>query len=136
MPWNDTHFFNEKFDKLLVEARAELDQDKCKNHYREMAIIVRDEGGVIAPMFAQEIDAISDTVGGYVSGRRSGLMDGFAFNNAGSRLICAFEWVRVAVCVLGTADDPGTERLSPRATVAGCAILGAGRLRVDVSCPP
>ncbi|TSE09306.1 ABC transporter substrate-binding protein [Mesorhizobium intechi] len=79
-PWNDTHFFNEKFDKLLIEARAELDQDKRKNLYREMAIIVRDEGGVIAPMFAQEIDAISDKVGGYVSGRRTGLMDGFAFN--------------------------------------------------------
>ncbi|TIS33943.1 ABC transporter substrate-binding protein [Mesorhizobium sp.] len=66
--WNDTRFRNEKFDKLLIEARAEFDQDKRKNLYREMAIIVRDEGGVIAPMFSHFIDAISDKVGGYVGG--------------------------------------------------------------------
>ncbi|RWP22881.1 ABC transporter substrate-binding protein [Mesorhizobium sp.] len=72
--WNDTRFHDEKFDKLLIEARAELDQDKRKNLYREMAIIVRDEGGLIVPMFAQDIVAISDKVGGYVGGR-SGLMD-------------------------------------------------------------
>ncbi|TIR02610.1 MAG: ABC transporter substrate-binding protein, partial [Mesorhizobium sp.] len=68
--WNDTHFHNEKFDKLLLEARGEFDQDKRKNLYREMAILVRDEGGVIVPMFNQVIDAISDKVGGYTSGRR------------------------------------------------------------------
>ncbi|SIT56063.1 Extracellular solute-binding protein family 5 [Mesorhizobium prunaredense] len=77
-PWNETHFFNEKFDKLLSEARAELDQDKRKNLYREMALIVRDEGGVIVPMFNQSIDATSDKIGGY-GGGRSELMDGYAF---------------------------------------------------------
>ncbi|RWN56410.1 MAG: ABC transporter substrate-binding protein [Mesorhizobium sp.] len=77
--WNDTHFHNEKFDKLLLEARGEFDQEKRKNLYFEMAIIVRDEGGVIVPMFNQSVDAISDKIGGYVSGRRTALMDGFAF---------------------------------------------------------
>ncbi|RWO94431.1 MAG: ABC transporter substrate-binding protein [Mesorhizobium sp.] len=67
-PWNDTHFFNEKFDKLLIEARGELDVDKRKNLYREMAIIVRDEGGVIVPMFNHLIYASSDKVSGYVGG--------------------------------------------------------------------
>lgn len=62
-----------------MEARGEFDQDKRKNLYREMAILVRDEGGVIVPMFNQVIDAISDKVGGYTSGRRVGLMDGYAF---------------------------------------------------------
>ncbi|RWD23307.1 MAG: ABC transporter substrate-binding protein [Mesorhizobium sp.] len=76
-PWNDTHFFNERFDKLLSEALGELDQDKRKNLYREMAIIVRDEGGTIVPMFNQFIDAISDQVGGYV-GRVDSLMNGYA----------------------------------------------------------
>ncbi|RWA58821.1 MAG: ABC transporter substrate-binding protein [Mesorhizobium sp.] len=77
--WNDTHFKNERFDKLLFEARAEFDQDKRKNLYREMAIIVRDEGGVIVPMFNQEIDAFSDKLGGYV-GFRNTLMNGDAFS--------------------------------------------------------
>ncbi|RUV71179.1 ABC transporter substrate-binding protein [Mesorhizobium sp. M5C.F.Cr.IN.023.01.1.1] len=76
-PWNDTHFTNERFDKLLSEALGELDQDKRKNLYREMAIIVRDEGGTIVPMFNQFIDAISDQVGGYV-GRVDSLMNGYA----------------------------------------------------------
>ncbi|MCA0050905.1 ABC transporter substrate-binding protein [Mesorhizobium sp. B283B1A] len=76
-PWNDTHFFNERFDKLLIEALGELDKDKRKNLYREMAIIVRDEGGTIIPMFYQSIDAISDKVGGYV-GRVGSLMNSYA----------------------------------------------------------
>ncbi|AZO50311.1 MAG: ABC transporter substrate-binding protein [Mesorhizobium sp.] len=76
--WNDSHFFNDRFDKLLIEARAELDEEKRKNLYREMAIIVRDEGGTIVPMFNQYIDAISDKVGGYVGGVGP-LMDGNAF---------------------------------------------------------
>ncbi|RWE82305.1 MULTISPECIES: ABC transporter substrate-binding protein [unclassified Mesorhizobium] len=76
-PWNDTHFFNERFDKLLTEATGELDQDKRKNLYREMALLVRDEGGTIVPMFNQFIDAISDQVGGYV-GRVDSLMNGYA----------------------------------------------------------
>ncbi|OBP77770.1 peptide ABC transporter substrate-binding protein [Mesorhizobium loti] len=77
-PWNETHFSSEKFDKLLIEARGELDQDKRKNLYREMAIILRDEGGVIVPMFNQSIDATSDKIGGF-GGGRSELMDGYAF---------------------------------------------------------
>ncbi|MER9445640.1 ABC transporter substrate-binding protein [Mesorhizobium sp. M0340] len=64
--WNDNHFFNDKFDKLLIEARGELDQDKRKNLYREMAIIVRNEGGTIAPFFNQFIDATGPGVKGFV----------------------------------------------------------------------
>ncbi|RWQ15484.1 ABC transporter substrate-binding protein [Mesorhizobium sp.] len=76
--WNDTHFYNDKFDKLLIEARVEFDEDKRKNLYREMAIIVRNQGGVIIPMFNQAIDAISGKVGGYVGGRDE-LMNRYAF---------------------------------------------------------
>lgn len=78
-PWNETRFVNEKFDKLLTEARAELDEDKRKNLYREMAIIVRDEGGTILPMFNQFVDAISDKVGGYGGGRGEMMDGGYAF---------------------------------------------------------
>jgi peptide/nickel transport system substrate-binding protein len=76
--WNDTRFFNERFDKLLIEARAELDQDRRKALYREMAMIVRDEGGLICPMFNQYIDAVSDKVGGYGGAVNHELMDGYA----------------------------------------------------------
>jgi peptide/nickel transport system substrate-binding protein len=64
--WNDTRFFNEKFDSLLFEARGELDDAKRADLYHQMAVIVRDEGGLILPMFNDFIDAHSDKVMGWV----------------------------------------------------------------------
>ena len=55
--WN-----NERFNKLLVEARAELDEAKRQEMYVEMQRILRDEGGSIVPMFANAIDGRNDTV--------------------------------------------------------------------------
>lgn len=75
---NDTHFSNERFDKLLLEARGELDQDKRKNLYREMAIILRDQGGVIAPMFNQYIDATGPGVQGFVKHPARDMGNGYA----------------------------------------------------------
>ncbi|TIN16057.1 MAG: ABC transporter substrate-binding protein [Mesorhizobium sp.] len=77
-PWNDTRFFNEKFDKLLIEARGELDQSKRKTLYHEMAIIVRDEGGVIAPMFNQYIDATGRGVQGFIKHPSRDMGNGYA----------------------------------------------------------
>src|SRR3546814_7442620 len=57
--WNDTRFLRPDFDKLLLEARAELDQAKRAAMYRDMAIMVRDEGGVILPMFNDFINAMT-----------------------------------------------------------------------------
>jgi peptide/nickel transport system substrate-binding protein len=57
--WNDTHWNHERFNTLLVEARAELDDGKRRTMYREMQLIVRDEGGVIVPMYANFVDARS-----------------------------------------------------------------------------
>ena len=56
-PWNDAHWKNERFDKLLVEARTELDSEKRRQMYWEMQEIVRDEGGTIIPIYAQYVDA-------------------------------------------------------------------------------
>jgi peptide/nickel transport system substrate-binding protein len=60
--WNDSHWSHERFNKLLVEARAELDESKRRTMYREMQQIVRDEGGVIVPMYANFVDARSKKV--------------------------------------------------------------------------
>jgi peptide/nickel transport system substrate-binding protein len=56
-PWNDSHFRHERFEKLLVEARAELDDSKRREMYVECQRIVRDEGGVIVFMFKDHVDA-------------------------------------------------------------------------------
>lgn len=65
-PWNDTAWKNETFDKLLIEARAELDTAKRKEMYGEMQRLIHDEGGAIIPMFADFLDAKRDEVKGFV----------------------------------------------------------------------
>ncbi len=55
--WNDSHFSNERFNKLLVEARAELDQKKRAEMYSEMQRILHEEGSVIIPFFRNWIYA-------------------------------------------------------------------------------
>jgi len=58
--WNDTHWKHERFNKLLVEARAELNKAKRREMYVEMQRIVRDEGGVVIPIFNNYLLACSD----------------------------------------------------------------------------
>lgn len=61
--WNDSFWQNERFNQLLVAARGELDESKRREMYYEMQAIVRDDGGVVVPMFANYISATRDTVG-------------------------------------------------------------------------
>ena len=63
--WNDTRFKNEKFDQLLFAARAELDEAKRTQMYADMSTILRDEGGLICPMFNDFVDGVSDQIGGW-----------------------------------------------------------------------
>ncbi len=61
-PWNDAHWDNARFNKLLVEARAELNEKKRAQMYAEMQKICRDEGGTIVPMFNQIVEAHSNKI--------------------------------------------------------------------------
>ncbi len=61
-PWNDSFWVHDRFNQLLVSARAELDQTKRREMYVEMQRIVSDEGGVIIPMFANYVFATSDKI--------------------------------------------------------------------------
>jgi len=60
VPWNDAYWENERFNKLLVAARVELDPDIRGAIYRDLQNIVRTEGGTVIPMYANYIDAASD----------------------------------------------------------------------------
>lgn len=62
-PWNDTHWDNSRFNELLIAARAELDEKKRRGMYVEMQQLVRDDGGVVVPMFSADLAAASDKVG-------------------------------------------------------------------------
>ena len=73
--WNESRFFNDRFDALIAQARAELNPDKRREIYNEAGLIVHNEGGEIIPMFNDFIDAIRDDVQGYVSNPNSELMN-------------------------------------------------------------
>jgi peptide/nickel transport system substrate-binding protein len=64
-PWNDSFWKRPAFDKLLVEARAILDDDKRRPLYWEMQKMIHEDGGNLIPMFADFIDAASTKVHGF-----------------------------------------------------------------------
>jgi peptide/nickel transport system substrate-binding protein len=76
--WNETRWVRPEFDRLLIQARGELDQQKRKAIYREMAMMVRNDGGAIIPMFNNFIDATSTNVHGYVRDGAMELSNGLA----------------------------------------------------------
>jgi len=61
--WNETRFKHEKFNALLTAARAELNDDIRRDMYRDIQIILRDEGGTVIPLFASNVFAVSDKIG-------------------------------------------------------------------------
>ncbi len=65
VPWNDSQWDsddNARFQELLYAARAELDSAKRQEMYFEMQQILRDEGGVLIPMFANYVQAVNNRV--------------------------------------------------------------------------
>lgn len=76
--WNDTKFKNATFDELLLAARGELDQAKRKEEYSKMANILRDEGGLICPMFNDFVNGVRDEIQGWVDDPNGELMNGRA----------------------------------------------------------
>ena len=68
--YNDTHWDNERFNQLLLQGRSELDDAKRQVIYQEMQQLLRDDGGLVVPLFTNHIVATSDKIstGEHVSG--------------------------------------------------------------------
>lgn len=49
--WNESHWENERFNELLLQAKSELDDSLRAEMYREMALLARDDGGTVLPYF-------------------------------------------------------------------------------------
>jgi peptide/nickel transport system substrate-binding protein len=64
--WNDTDWRTgpaaDKFNKLVVAARSELDTNKRREMYHECQSLVNDDGGALIPMFANHIHAVSKKI--------------------------------------------------------------------------
>lgn len=63
-PWNDTFWKDPAFDKLLLDARVELDQAKRKEMYGQMQGMISNTGGALIPLFIDYLEAGSDRVHG------------------------------------------------------------------------
>ena len=61
--WNETHWDNERFNQLLVEARSELDPAKRRELYVEMQRLVHDDGGAVIPVFMAYTHAATKSIG-------------------------------------------------------------------------
>ena len=55
--WNESHWQNERFNAVLREAKAELDNGKRAEMYHEMQMLCRDDGGTIVPFFRNRVYA-------------------------------------------------------------------------------
>ena len=64
--WNETYWKRPEFDQLLLQARSELDESKRKAIYRELQLMIHDDGGAIIPIFFNYLDAGSKKVRGFV----------------------------------------------------------------------
>src|SRR3546814_2886853 len=63
--WNESFWTNAEFDKILIAARAELDEGKRKAMYHDLQTLVVDDGGEIIPMFNNFLFAASKSVAGF-----------------------------------------------------------------------
>ena len=61
--WSEAFWSNERFDELLLQAKAELDDTLRAEMYREMCMIARDDGGSIVPHFTNYVYAHLTNVG-------------------------------------------------------------------------
>lgn len=60
--WNESRWNNEEFNKLLLQAKSELDDTLRAEMYRDMAVLAKDDGGTIIPFFNNFVYATSDKV--------------------------------------------------------------------------
>ena len=55
-----------EFDKMLWQARAELDADKRKQMYHDLQMMIYDDGGEIIPMFNNFLFGARNNIGGFM----------------------------------------------------------------------
>jgi peptide/nickel transport system substrate-binding protein len=82
-PFNECHWADPAFLKLIGQARAELDASKRNQILQEAAKIEYETGGYIIPYFSNQIDAYSSKVGGFVEAKSGFPLGNYWFKNVG-----------------------------------------------------
>ncbi|HET7867207.1 MAG TPA: ABC transporter substrate-binding protein [Burkholderiaceae bacterium] len=73
-PWNEAGWKSEKFDQLLVAARAEVDPARRAQMYADMQVLIHNEGGIGIPMFISSLDGHSSRLKGLAPIPLGGMM--------------------------------------------------------------
>ncbi|MGJ8618254.1 MAG: ABC transporter substrate-binding protein [Sulfitobacter sp.] len=73
--WNDTRWKRPEFDEMLLAARGELDEAKRKEIYSKMGQMLREEGGLILPMFNDFVSGVANNVGGWIQDPNGEMMN-------------------------------------------------------------
>lgn len=73
--WNDTAWKRPDFDKLVIAARAELDEAKRKQLYADAQRLIADDGGMICFAVSDNLDGYAKTVRGNEPHARFDLAD-------------------------------------------------------------
>ena len=72
--WNESRWKSERFDQLLLGARAELDGGKRKRMYADMQTMIHHEAGISIPLFLASLDGHTTRLKGLQSIPLGGLM--------------------------------------------------------------
>jgi peptide/nickel transport system substrate-binding protein len=76
--WNESRWKSEKFDQVLVGARAETDLAKRKQMYADLQTMIHEQAGIGIPMFLASIDGHTSKLKGLSPIPLGGLM-GYSF---------------------------------------------------------
>jgi peptide/nickel transport system substrate-binding protein len=82
-PFNETHWEDEQFQKLIRQARAELDEDRRCEILHEAQQLEYEQGGYIIPYFSNAIDAHSAKIGGIKEARSGFTLGNYQLRSVG-----------------------------------------------------
>jgi peptide/nickel transport system substrate-binding protein len=82
-PFNETHWEDPEFLDLIEQSRAELDDARRTELLKEAQRIEWERGGLIVWSFSNQVDAYSDTVGGFHPARSGFPLTNYGFGRAG-----------------------------------------------------
>jgi len=65
-PWNESFWKRPNFDALLIQVRAESNEDKRKQMYHDLQMMIYEDGGSVIPIFNNYLNAGSKRLRGFV----------------------------------------------------------------------
>ncbi|ADP11880.1 ABC-type dipeptide transport system, periplasmic component (OphA), DdpA region [Erwinia sp. Ejp617] len=66
-PWNESQWKEPAFDQLVKAARAEQDEQKRRQIYHDIQVMLVEKGSEIIPLYADALDAASSKIRGFVA---------------------------------------------------------------------